>query len=268
MDLPIQLFRKNGFAINVGRNLQGKNMDEKIKALQDALKKADRVAVLTGAGISAESGVPTFRGDGGLWQNYRATDLATPEAFARDPELVWQFYNWRRDLISKITYNPGHKALVDMEHRIPHFTLITQNVDGLHLLAGSQNLLEIHGNLWKVRCTKCQKIALDRSPDLGDSPKCKSCGGLLRPNVIWFGEALDPHLLNQAIDASRKSQVMLVIGTSSVVQPAASLALEATSGGAIVAEINLETTPHSHLMDFSLLGKAGEIVPKLLEGWE
>lgn len=243
------------------------NMEEKIKALRDALKKADQVAVLTGAGISAESGVPTFRGDEGIWKNYRATDLATPEAFARDPELVWRFYNWRRELISKVTYNPAHKALVELEGLVSGFTLITQNVDGLHLLAGSQNLLEIHGNLWKVRCTKCQKITLDRSPDLGTSPKCKSCGGLLRPHVVWFGEALDPAILNKSVDASRTSQVMLVIGTSSVVQPAASLALEAKSGGAVVAEINLESTPHSHFMDFSLLGKAGEIVPKLVEAW-
>lgn len=241
-------------------------MEGKIKALREALKKADRVAVLTGAGISAESGVPTFRGDEGIWQNYNATDLATPQAFERDPELVWKFYNWRRELISRVTYNPAHKALVDMERLVPNFTLITQNVDGLHLLAGSQNLLEIHGNLWKVRCTKCREITLDRSPDLGTSPKCKSCDGLLRPHVVWFGEALDQEILNQAIESSRASQVMLVIGTSSVVQPAASLALEAKSGGAVVAEINLESTPQSRLMDFSVLGKAGEIVPKLVEG--
>jgi NAD-dependent deacetylase len=241
-------------------------MEGKIKALREALKKADRMAVLTGAGISAESGVPTFRGDEGIWQNYNATDLATPQAFERDPELVWKFYNWRRELISRVTYNPAHKALVDMERLVPSFTLITQNVDGLHLLAGSQNLLEIHGNLWKVRCTKCREITLDRSPDLGTSPKCKSCGGLLRPHVVWFGEALDQGILNQAIESSRTSQVMLVIGTSSEVQPAASLALEAKSGGAVVAEINLESTPQSRLMDFSVLGKAGEIVPKLVEG--
>jgi NAD-dependent deacetylase len=241
-------------------------MQEKIKVLREALKKADRVAVLTGAGISAESGVPTFRGDEGLWQNYRATDLATPQAFARDPELVWKFYNWRRELISRVTHNQAHKALVDMERLVPNFTLITQNVDGLHLLAGSRNLLEIHGNLWKVRCTKCHKVILDRSSNLGTSPKCKSCGGPLRPHVVWFGEALDQGILNQAIESSRTSQVMLVIGTSSVVQPAASLALEAKSGGAVVAEINLESTLQSRLMDFSVLGKAGEIVPKLVEG--
>lgn len=242
-------------------------MEEKIAALKDVLKKADRVAVMTGAGISAESGVPTFRGDEGLWRNYRATDLATPQAFARDPELVWEFYNWRRDLISKVTYNPAHRALVELERLVPDFTLITQNVDGLHLLAGSQNLLEIHGNLWKVSCTKCHGIILDRSPDLGNSPKCKSCGGLLRPHVIWFGESLDPDILQQAVDVSRNCQVMLVIGTSSVVQPAASLAVEAKSAGAVLAEINLESTPHSRLMDFALHGKAGDIVPRLVEDW-
>ncbi len=242
-------------------------MEEKIASLRDVLKEADRVAALTGAGISAESGVPTFRGDEGLWRNYRATDLATPQAFARDPELVWEFYNWRRELISKVTYNPAHRALVELERIVPGFTLITQNVDGLHLLAGSRNLIEIHGNLWKVRCTKCREITLDRSPDMGTSPECKLCGGLLRPHVVWFGESLDPDILQQAIATSKACQVMLVIGTSSVVQPAASLALEAKSGGAVVAEINLESTPHSPFMDFTLHGKAGEIVPKLVENW-
>jgi NAD-dependent deacetylase len=242
-------------------------MDEKLEALREVLRKADRVAVLTGAGISAESGVPTFRGGGGLWRNYRATDLATPQAFSRDPGLVWEFYSWRRDLISKVTYNAAHKALVDLEGLVPHFTLITQNVDGLHLLAGSRNLLEIHGNLWKVRCTTCHEITLDRSADLGPLPKCRSCGGLLRPHVVWFGESLDPSLLSRAVDASRTCEVMLVIGTSAVVQPAASLALEARSGGAVLAEINLEQTPQSHLMDVALQGKAGDIVPRLVESW-
>jgi NAD-dependent deacetylase len=240
-------------------------MEKEINRLKKALDKSVRVTVLTGAGISAESGVPTFRGADGLWKNYQATDLATPGAFAKDPELVWEFYNWRRGLVSKITYNPAHKALVELEGLIPEFTLITQNVDGLHLLAGSQNLLEIHGNLWRVRCTKCGKVTLDRSPNMGHLPECNTCGGLLRPGVVWFGESLDPAILHQAMEASKSCQVMLVIGTSSVVQPAASLAFEAKSGGALLAEINLERTPNSEIMDFVLLGKAGEIVPKLVE---
>ncbi|HOP46633.1 MAG TPA: NAD-dependent deacylase [Desulfobacteraceae bacterium] len=240
-------------------------MEKEISALKNAIKGAERVTVLTGAGISAESGVPTFRGEGGLWRNHDVMELATPYAFERDPELVWEFYNWRRDLISKLTFNPAHKALVDLERIKPSFTLISQNVDGLHLLAGSKNLLEIHGNLWKVRCTRCNEITLDLSPDMGPLPKCKTCGGLLRPHVVWFGESLDGELLNRAVDASKNCDIMLVIGTSSVVQPASSLAFQAKDGGAIVAEINLEATPNSQFMDFAFHGKAGEIVPRLLD---
>ena len=242
-------------------------METSINSLKEALKNAQRVAVLTGAGISAESGVPTFRGADGLWKNYQATDLATPEAFARDPELVWEFYNWRRGLIGQKTCNPAHTALAELEHRVPDFTLITQNVDGLHLLAGSRHLLEIHGNIWRVRCTRCREVTLDRSPNMGHLPKCDACGGLLRPDVVWFGESLDPDILHQAVAAAETCQVMLIIGTSSVVQPAASLAFTAKSGGALLAEINLERTPNSDFMDVVLLGKAGEIVPKLVEEW-
>jgi NAD-dependent protein deacetylase/lipoamidase len=242
-------------------------MQEQIKALRDALVKAKRVAALTGAGISAESGVPTFRGADGLWRNHNVMELATPHAFSRDPELVWEFYNWRRNLIAGLTFNPGHKALVDLEARVPHFTLITQNVDGLHLKAGSKNLLEIHGNLWKVRCTQCHTVTLDMSSNMGSLPKCGECGGLLRPHVVWFGESLDYALLNRAVEAARSCQVMLVIGTSAIVQPAASLAFEAKETGGVVAEINLEETPNSEMMDMVLLGKSGEILPKLLEDW-
>ena len=243
-------------------------MLEDISGLKKALRNADRVAILTGAGISAESGVPTFRGPDGLWQNYQVTDLATPEAFARDPELVWRFYNWRRRLISRVSYNRAHEALAEMERFVPYFTLITQNVDGLHISAGSRNVLEIHGNLWKVGCTLCGKIIENRSPDMGTLPRCKSCGGLLRPQVVWFGEALDPDLLGRAVDSLRRCQIMLKIGTSGLVEPAASLSLEARSGGAVLAEINTERTPYSDLMDFMLKGKAGDVVPRLTEGWK
>jgi NAD-dependent deacetylase len=239
-------------------------MEKEIRTLNEALQNAERVTVLTGAGISAESGVPTFRGDDGLWKNYRAVDLATPRAFAKDPELVWEFYNWRRKLIGNVTFNDAHKALVELESRIPHFSLITQNVDGLHLKAGSRNLIEIHGNLWKVRCTRCRHVTLDLSEDMGARPECSVCGGLLRPHVVWFGESLDPDVLQQAVEACRTCEIMLVIGTSAVVQPAASLAFEAKANGAKVAEINLEKTPNSSAMDFVLLGKAGEIVPRLI----
>ena len=240
-------------------------MDRELASLRDALMKAERVAVLTGAGISAESGVPTFRGADGLWRNHDVMELATPEAFSRDPKLVWEFYNWRRRLISGLTFNPAHKALAELESKVPHFTLISQNVDGLHGKAGSRNLLEIHGNLWKVRCLQCHRVHVDESPDMGPLPRCEKCGGLLRPHVVWFGESLDSNLLQQAVQAARTAEVMLVIGTSAVVQPAASLALEAKAAGALVVEINLERTPHSDRLDFSLLGKAGEIVPRLVE---
>jgi NAD-dependent deacetylase len=242
-------------------------MENRMRAVREALMKAQRVTVLTGAGISAESGVPTFRGQDGLWRNYNVTELATPQAFARNPELVWEFYNWRRNLISSLTFNPAHKALVDLEAKVPQFTLITQNVDGLHRRAGSKNLLEIHGNLWQVRCVNCQKLIWNEAPDMGPLPKCGECGGLLRPHVVWFGEALDHDLLHRAIEASRKCQVMLVIGTSAVVQPAASLAFEAKGAGAVVAEVNIEETPQSASMNYTLLGKAGEVLTKLMENW-
>jgi len=240
-------------------------MDDKIVDLRDRLRHADRVAVLTGAGVSAESGVPTFRGADGLWQNYSVTELATPQAFARDPELVWRFYNWRRQLIGRVSPNPAHLALAELERRIRRFTLVTQNVDGLHGLAGSRNILEIHGNLWKVECTGCGTVYPDRSSDLGLRPTCRSCGSLLRPHVVWFGESLDPDLLTRALSACRSSQLMLVIGTSSIVQPAASFALQAREAGSTLVEINLEKTPHSDSMDLAIQGKAGEIVPELLE---
>jgi NAD-dependent deacetylase len=214
------------------------------------LAESERVAALTGAGISAESGVPTFRGEDGLWQGFRATDLATPQAFARDPKLVWNFYNWRRELLAPLQPNPAHKALIHLEEKIPQFSLITQNIDDLHHRAGSKNLVELHGNIWMV-------------PQL---PACKECDGLLRPHVVWFGEQLDPTILDKAVAAIRSSDTMLVIGTSALVQPAASLAIVAKEQGARVVEINLEPTPYSHKLDIALRGKAGEILPQVVEG--
>jgi len=243
-------------------------MEKDIDELKKIITNSNRVTVLTGAGISAESGVPTFRGINGMWRNYQVTDVATPQAFAKDPELVWEFYNWRRNLISKVTFNPGHKALVELENHVNDFTLITQNVDGLHREAGSKRLLEIHGNLWVVRCTKCGMLTMDRSKDMGRFPKCAKCGGLLRPNVVWFGESLNPDILGKAIDAARNCELMLIVGTSAMVQPAASLAFKAKAAGAVLAEINIEMTPQSGQMDFVLTGKAGEILPMLIETYE
>ncbi|SPF40073.1 NAD-dependent protein deacylase [Syntrophobacter sp. SbD1] len=235
-----------------------------IKELKEKLWWARHVTVLTGAGISAESGVPTFRGEGGLWKQFRAVDLATPEAFSRNPKLVWEFYNWRRELLAPLSPNPGHFALAEIERRVPHFTLITQNIDGLHEKAGSCNIIELHGNIWKVRCTRCQRVLDDRRVPLPEMPACESCGSLLRPHVVWFGEMLEPQVLNAAYEAIGNSDLMIVTGTSGTVQPAASMGVQAKRNGASVAEINFEPTPLSNLYDISILGKSGEILPQLL----
>ncbi|MGC9965074.1 MAG: NAD-dependent deacylase [Syntrophobacteraceae bacterium] len=235
-----------------------------IKNLREKLWLAKHVAVLSGAGISAESGVPTFRGEGGLWKQFRAVDLATPEAFSRDPRLVWEFYNWRRDLIGRLSPNPGHFALAQIEERVPQFTLITQNIDGLHEKAGSRNVIELHGNLWKVRCTGCETVSEDLRIPLPELPACESCGSLLRPHVVWFGEMLEPQVLNAAYEAIGNCDLMIVIGTSGTVQPAASMGVQAKRNGASVAEINLEPTPYSDVYNISISGKSGEILPQLL----
>ncbi len=237
----------------------------KINRVGRWLREARRIAVLTGAGVSAESGVPTFRGADGLWRKHKVTELATPEAFQRDPKLVWEFYNWRRDLISKVRPNAAHYALVELEKKKPEFALITQNVDGLHLLAGSKNVLEIHGSLWRVKCTSCRFQTEDRRVPFPELPRCPDCDSLLRPAVVWFGEALDIEILEKAFRASQSCDVMLVIGTSAVVHPAASLSLEAKASGAKVVEINVEKTPQSSLLDLTILGKASETLEALLK---
>jgi len=236
--------------------------------LEDArerLSAAQSVAVLTGAGISAESGIPTFRDAGGLWNNYRAEDLATPDAFARDPRLVWEWYNWRRELIAKALPNPAHQALVKLEVAKPRFTLITQNVDGLHDLAGSGRILKLHGDIWRLRCSTCGSNWPDRRPTLPKLPPHCACGGLARPGVVWFGEPLPEGMMNEAEHAVAASAVFLVIGTSAVVYPAAGLVPFAKQSGATIIEINTEPTAFSGLVDFALQGPAGELLPTLLE---
>jgi len=228
------------------------------------LAETERLVVLTGAGISVESGIPTFRGPQGLWRTFRPEELATPQAFHRDPKLVWEWYDWRRGKIAQARPNPGHEALVRFEARIPDFILLTQNVDGLHRLAGSRRLLEIHGNIWEVRCLDCGRVQEDRRVPLPIPPRCESCGGLLRPNVVWFGEPLNPDILRRAEAALAQSQVVLVVGTSAVVQPAASMALWARQSGAQIAEINPDATPLTSHCEFALTGAAGEILPQLL----
>jgi len=234
-----------------------------IDLVREKLKNAAFVTVLTGAGVSAESGILTFRGEGGLWKQFKPEELATPEAFRDTPGIVWEWYHWRRELISKKSPNPAHDALVILEGKTPGFTLITQNVDGLHTLAGSRNIIELHGTLWKIRCTGCHQIVEDRSLKMPLLPSCGVCHTLLRPNVVWFGEGIDPLDLEGSLKACRECEVFLVIGTSSVVQPAASFAALARSEGAFIVEVNVEPALQIR-PDASLTGKAADILPLLL----
>jgi NAD-dependent deacetylase len=226
---------------------------------------AERVLVLTGAGVSAESGVPTFRGPEGLWRSFRPEELATPEAFARDPRLVWEWYAWRRERIAPLQPNAAHRAIAALEARVPTFLLATQNVDRLHQAAGSRRLVELHGSLWLVRCTACGAEAEDRRVPLPELPPRCGCGGLLRPGVVWFGESLPVAALEAAFAAGQAADVVLVVGTSSVVYPAAAIAPSARARGAFVVEVNPERTPLTPLADTALQGPAAEIVPRLLQ---
>ena len=186
--------------------------------------RCSRCAVLTGAGISAESGVPTFRGKEGLWGKFRPEQLASMDAFMASPKIVWEWYNWRRQLIGEVSPNPGHHALVDLERLFNDFALITQNVDNLHRLAGSGNILELHGNIYRNKCVKCQRIVegdLEIDPDA--IPACQSCGGKIRPDVVWFGEMLPGAVIDEAFRAAENCEIFFSVGTSALVHPAATL---------------------------------------------
>ncbi|MFZ6026083.1 MAG: SIR2 family NAD-dependent protein deacylase [Chloroflexota bacterium] len=246
--------------------------------LIDALCAASHVTVLTGAGVSAESGVPTFRdAQSGLWARYRPEDLATPEAFLANPPLVWAWYAWRRKLAGDVKPNPGHAALAEMEARLvgrgARFTLITQNVDGLHQRAGSRNVIELHGNIGRVRCfdegflVDATLVDTDGTAPASASvapPRCPRCGGLLRPDVVWFGEMLPAAALQAAYEAAAACEVFLSIGTSALVQPAASLPLLAVQAQALLVEINPQETPLTASAAYFLQGKSGEVLPRLL----
>ena len=230
----------------------------------DILLDAKQIAVLTGAGISAESGIPTFRGKEGLWKTYRAEQLATPTAFIEDPKLVWEWYDWRRGIIGTKEPNPGHEVLAAWEGLFSHFVLITQNIDGLHQKAGSKNVIELHGNIWKQRCIEEQTISENYDIPLKEiPPHCATCGALLRPHVVWFGESLDGSILQRSFVLSSNCDVMLAIGTSAVVQPAASLPFSAAEAGAKLIEINPDPTPLTTYATFSFRAKSGELLPLL-----
>ena len=245
--------------------------DELERALERAAVRvavADRICVLSGAGVSAESGVPTFRASDGLWEGHAIQDVATPRGFARDPRLVWAFYNARRANVKNVKPNPGHFALVELERRWgDRFTLVTQNVDGLHRAAGTRNLLEIHGSLHRTRCTGCEEMT-DRGLDpLGELPHC-ACGAMLRPDIVWFEEALPEDTWEAATTAAHECDLLLVVGTSAVVHPAASLvpiAKRSKSPGATVIEVNLTPTEASAFADIGLYGPSGVVLPALVE---
>lgn len=233
--------------------------------LADLLKSASSVIALTGAGISAESGVPTFRGSKGLWRRYKPEQLATPEAFQKDPKLIWEWYDWRRSLIYNIKPNRAHKALVEFEEYFPEFALITQNIDGLHYRAGSSKILELHGNIWRMRNVKTNETRINFCEHLDSLPPTAEDGTLLRPDVVWFGESLDPEILEQAVESSRNADLFFVVGTSGVVHPAASLPMIARDSGAYLVEANPQETPLTAVVDESLRGTATEIMDLLAE---
>ena len=235
-----------------------------LEQVRDWIASANSIVALTGAGISAESGIPTFRGEGGLWRNYRPEDLATPEAFARDPLLVWEWYDWRRQVIAKAEPNEGHKTLARMEREKAEFTLVTQNVDGLHERARSIRVLKLHGDIWRLRCTGCDSDWPERRVPLPKLPPHCRCGSMARPGVVWFGEPLPPGILLEAQHAAETAEVLLVIGTSAVVYPAASLVPFAKKSGARIVEINVDETPATPMADASFREPAGQLLPKLL----
>jgi NAD-dependent deacetylase len=271
------------------------SQSKEIALARKLLQKSKSICVLTGAGISAESGIQTFRDSGGMWEEHPVEKVATPQGFKADPELVWKFYNARRKNADVAAPNPAHLALARLEvgkrrssksasagheshgngngngngngkshHSKAPFTLLTQNIDGLHQQAGSQNVVELHGSIWKVQCTKCGVISSDFPIELPILPYCDACKGLLRPYVVWFGEMLEPEILKAAEASTLACDLFIVVGTSAIVQPAASYPFIASQRDVPVIEVNKEHTPVSAIATVSLIGKAGEILPKLV----
>ncbi|KAM3967315.1 NAD-dependent protein deacylase [Aphomia sociella] len=289
MCISLKLYRSNLLTCGILKIMAVRQSSDMGK-FKESLKSAKQVVILSGAGISAESGIPTFRGAGGYWRKYQASSLATPGAFKASPSLVWEFYHYRREVAAKAQPNAGHTAIADYENKYgseKQVTVITQNVDGLHERAGTKNLIELHGNLYKTRCTKCKEVLVNtESPicealanrgapeanvvgsdiPVKDLPHCKKseCNGLLRPHIVWFGESLEPAVLSKAEAAMSTCDVCLVVGTSSVVYPAAMFAPQAAARGAIVAEFNLEPTPATPDFHYYFEGACGTTLPEAL----
>jgi NAD-dependent deacetylase len=245
-------------------------MEKALETIAARLREARSVTVMTGAGVSAASGVPTFRGSDGLWRQYRATDLATPEAFARDPQLVWEWYEWRRAKIAACQPNRAHEVLAAWTMRNPHCQLVTQNVDDLHVRAGSQRLVRLHGSIWELTCWNgCRQASRwrdERVPLSPPLPTCPHCSGLARPGVVWFGESLDPADVHAAMDASA-CDLFLTVGTSAIVYPAAGFVHEAKRRGAYTVEINIEDTPASSMVDVAVRAPAEQVLDALERAW-
>ncbi len=232
--------------------------------LLSRLKNASAVTALTGAGISAESGVPTFRGKDGLWDNKKVEELATPQALRNNPELFWKFYRWRKKLINEVKPNLGHYSLVDFERIYDDFFLVTQNVDNLHREAGNKNIVELHGNIFNTKCADCDKSHTEPISESTQIPICNFCGGPLRPDVVLFGENLQEKNLRAAQEAAAGCEIFFSIATSSLVEPAASLPFLAKANGSYVVEINSEETPLSQHADECLRGATGKLLPALV----
>lgn len=228
----------------------------------EMVRKAKKASVLTGAGVSAESGVPTFRGAGGIWEKYDYRKLATHEGFVEDSGLVWEWYQLRQVEIQKAVPNPAHKTISEMEKHFPEFSVLTQNIDGMHERAGNRKIVELHGNIWRMRCER-DGLVIDLDSPVKEIPPLCQCGNVLRPDVVWFGEQLSPEIVDIASKVARESEVMFVVGTSAVVYPAAALPILTKNSGGLVIEINIEATDVTSYADMSLFGRAGDILPAL-----
>ena len=240
-------------------------LQDQIDVAAELISKSKHLIALTGSGISAESGIPTFRGKDGLWNKYRPEELATFDAFIRNPRIVWEWYSWRINLILNAKPNPAHITLVELEHMGILKRLITQNVDDLHERAGSKKIIKLHGDILVTRCISCDYKSRLKAPPNEIPPKCPKCGNLLRPGVVWFGESLPSHAISEALKESKNADVMLVIGTSGVVYPAGYLPIAVKENKGSIIEVNTEETMITRYVDVFLQGKAGEILPQILK---
>jgi NAD-dependent deacetylase len=235
---------------------------ESVAEAAEILRSAQRVVAFTGAGVSAESGVPTFRGAGGLWEGHPVEELASPRGFYADPVKVWRFYEERRRNLANVKPNPAHRVLAGWQERFPRYAVVTQNVDGLHQAAGARGVLELHGSIWRVRCLGCGREREERTVPLPRVPPlCSECGAMERPGVVWFGEFLPEVVMAAAFAAIEGCEVLVVVGTSAVVYPAAGFVEVAATAGAKVIEVNPEASSMAHFADVALRGPAGELLP-------